>query len=70
MGSREDRQLDYNLEGMYEHMEHERQKKLGVLVLVTCFHCNGSGEGIVDGSICPTCKGKGELEIKDDVEEE
>lgn len=25
---------------------------------VTCFWCNGSGEGAVDGTRCPWCKGK------------
>jgi len=25
-----------------------------------CRHCNGSGEGSYDGSVCPTCKGTGE----------
>jgi hypothetical protein len=25
-----------------------------------CPTCNGSGEGMTDGSVCPTCKGEGE----------
>lgn len=26
-----------------------------------CTTCNGSGEGMYDGSTCPCCKGKGEI---------
>lgn len=26
-----------------------------------CPACNGSGEGMTDGSTCGTCKGKGEV---------
>lgn len=26
-----------------------------------CSVCNGSGEGLHDGSTCPSCKGKGEI---------
>jgi len=26
-----------------------------------CAVCNGSGEGMYDGTRCPTCKGKGEV---------
>ena len=28
---------------------------------VICSRCNGSGEGMADGSTCPTCKGSGEI---------
>ena len=26
-----------------------------------CYYCNGSGEGLADGTICKACKGTGEL---------
>ena len=29
--------------------------------IVYCSACNGSGEGAYDGSICSTCKGRGEV---------
>jgi RecJ-like exonuclease len=28
---------------------------------IMCNMCNGSGEGMVDGTICSTCKGDGEV---------
>lgn len=33
---------------------------------VICNNCNGSGEGMVDGSVCQTCKGYGEIKDTDD----
>ncbi len=29
---------------------------------VICDRCNGSGEGMTDGSVCSTCRGSGEIE--------
>jgi len=29
--------------------------------IVYCSACSGSGEGAYDGSICSTCKGRGEV---------
>lgn len=34
----------------------------------TCSNCNGSGEGMYDGSICRYCKGSGEVEIEDEID--
>lgn len=31
-----------------------------------CYRCNGSGEGMYDGSRCDTCKGLGELYLQDE----
>lgn len=28
---------------------------------VICYRCNGSGEGMFDGSTCPRCDGSGEI---------
>jgi DnaJ-class molecular chaperone len=28
---------------------------------ITCERCNGSGEGMADGSTCQTCHGSGEV---------
>lgn len=37
-------------------------------VKVTCWKCNGSGEGITENHTCRICGGSGELE--EEVEEE
>ena len=34
-----------------------------------CSVCNGSGEGMYDGTTCMYCKGKGILKIKEDHDE-
>lgn len=34
-----------------------------------CRVCNGSGEGMHDGSVCPECKGSGEEIIKCDCDD-
>jgi len=34
-----------------------------------CNQCDGSGEGYVDGSNCPHCKGSGSRYTKDDVDD-
>ena len=31
---------------------------------VICSTCNGSGEGMYDGSTCRTCRGDGEVEVE------
>ena len=35
-----------------------------------CPKCNGSGEGVYDGSRCSKCKGLGELESEQTISEE
>lgn len=39
-----------------------------------CFECNGSGEGMHDGTTCRRCRGRGsvpiEVEDEDDEDEE
>lgn len=39
--------------------------------MVLCSNCNGSGEGMYDGSRCSSCGGKGEVpeEIREEDEE-
>ena len=32
-----------------------------------CQFCNGSGEGLHDGSVCSVCKGRGELPSENDL---
>ena len=33
---------------------------------VICNNCNGSGEGMYDGSVCQSCKGMGEVSERDE----
>lgn len=33
-----------------------------------CAHCNGSGEGMYEGSRCSFCKGSGEVRVSDEDE--
>lgn len=35
-----------------------------------CPDCNGSGEGMYDGTRCLKCKGRGVLETEDETEKE
>ena len=35
-----------------------------------CAACNGSGEGRYDGAICPSCKGRGEINFNDEDDQE
>ena len=35
-----------------------------------CICCNGSGEGMYDGSTCSCCKGSGEILVEVDEQEE
>lgn len=42
---------------------------------IICSRCNGTGEGMSEGSICPVCRGRGEvqqemLEEPEEVDEE
>ena len=34
-----------------------------------CSNCNGSGEGMYDGTICHVCKGHGTILVDDDGQE-
>jgi len=36
---------------------------------LTCPHCNGSGEGMHDGTTCTFCKGSGVEYVLADIEE-
>lgn len=35
-----------------------------------CPDCNGSGEGMYDGTKCRKCRGRGVLETEDETEEQ
>lgn len=39
-------------------------------MMVTCGTCNGSGEGMFDGSTCSHCRGSGEEWEEDEVIED
>ena len=47
---------DYHVDDYYEP---EPERNHGEMVI--CATCNGSGEGMYDGSVCSTCRGKGEV---------
>jgi len=42
----------------------------GETEMVICGDCNGSGEGMYDGSRCRTCGGSGEVEVDVDLDAE
>lgn len=43
--------------------QHPRQEQF------YCWKCNGSGEGMANGTICPVCRGRGEIYEKPEDEE-
>jgi len=44
-----------------EWMEECPECEGGGMSLYICLSCNGSGEGMADGTKCLTCNGKGEI---------
>jgi len=53
-----------NLPDVYDQYSHKETEEPVVEVTEEpgyCTACNGSGEGMYDGSVCNTCKGKGEI---------
>ena len=38
--------------------------------IVLCSNCNGSGEGMHDGTTCYVCRGSGEVSMNDDHDDE
>lgn len=56
----------------WERYDDEHDVPVGATESVICSDCNGSGEGMYDGSRCSTCRGSGEVEVEinDEGEEE
>lgn len=48
-----------------DRLDHAQPPK-GDMESVTCSDCNGSGEGMFDGSRCSTCGGSGEVWVEVD----
>lgn len=51
-----------NDDDYWERFDHEHDAPSGATQSVICSACNGSGEGMFDGSRCSTCGGSGEVE--------
>ena len=47
-----------------EQFDDEPDLPTGETESVICGDCNGSGEGMYDGSTCRTCGGEGEVDVE------